>query len=92
MVTRDKNDGEQTDLLHLEKYLCSSTNVALKTCLQDDCIAIEKTLYPTRGGISLRTYNKDKPAKYGLNSRSLGSSRHPYIYIILCHIPESQQT
>ena len=34
MLTRDKNDGEQTDLLHLEKYLTSSTNFALKTCLQ----------------------------------------------------------
>ena len=46
----------------------------------DDYIAIEETLYWTRGGISFKTYNKDKPAKYGLNFRSLGSSRHPYIY------------
>ena len=46
----------------------------------DDYIAIDETLYPTRGGISFKTYNKDKPAKYGLNFRSLGSSRHPYIY------------
>ena len=52
MLTRDKNDGEQTDLLHLEKYFRSSFN----------------------------TYNKDKPAKYGLNFRSLGSSRRPYMY------------
>ena len=29
---------------------------------------------------STKTYNKDKPAKYGLNFRSLGSSRRPYIY------------
>ena len=46
----------------------------------DDYIAIDETLYPTRGGISFKTYNKDKPAKYGLNFRSLGSSRRPYIY------------
>ena len=46
----------------------------------DDYIAIDETLYLTRDGISFKTYNKDKPAKYGLNFRSLGSSRHPYIY------------
>ena len=42
----------------------------------DDYIAIDET-YPTRGGISFKTYNKDKPAKYGLNFRSLGSSGRP---------------
>ena len=46
----------------------------------DNCIAIEETLYWTRGGISFKKYNKDKPAKYGLNFRSLDSSRRPYIY------------
>ena len=46
----------------------------------DDYIAIDETLYPTRGGISFKTYNKDKPAKYPLNFRSLGSSRRSYIY------------
>ena len=42
--------------------------------------AIDETLYPTRGGISFKTYKKDQPAKYGLNFMSLGSSRCPYIY------------
>ena len=46
----------------------------------DDCLAIDETLYPTRRGISFKTYNKDKLAKYGLNFRSLSSSRHPYVY------------
>ena len=46
----------------------------------DDYIAMDETLYLARGGIWFKTYNKDKPAKYGLNSRSLGSSRCPYIY------------
>ena len=45
-----------------------------------DYIAIDETLYPARGGISFKTYNKDKSAKYGLNFRILGSSRRPYIY------------
>ena len=46
----------------------------------DHYITIDITFYPTRGDISFKTYNKDKPAKYGLNFRSLGSSRRPYIY------------
>ena len=45
----------------------------------DDFLAIDETLYPTRGGISFKVYNKDKPAKYGLNFRSLGSARRGYI-------------
>ena len=37
----------------------------------DDYIAIDKILCPTRarGIISFKTYNKDKPAKHGLNFR-----------------------
>ena len=46
----------------------------------DDHSAINETLYPTIGGISFKTYNKDKRAKYGLNVRSLGSSRCPCTY------------
>ena len=54
---------------------CCTKNIS-----PDDYIAIDETFYPTRGGISFKTYNKYKPAKYGLNFRSLGSSRRPYIY------------
>ena len=46
----------------------------------DDYIAMDETLYPTRGGISFKTYDKDKAAKYGLNFRILGSSRRPHIH------------
>ena len=46
----------------------------------DDYIAISEILYPTRGGTSFKTFSKDKPAIYGLNFRTLGSSRRPYIY------------
>ena len=51
-----------------------------KNMSPDDYIVVDKTLYQTRGGISFKTYNKDKLAKYGLNFRILGSSRCPYIY------------
>ena len=46
----------------------------------DDYIAKDETLYLTRGGISLKRYNKDKSATYGSNFRSLDSSRCSYIY------------
>ena len=66
-----------------------------KNMSPDDYIAIDETLYPTRGGISFKTCNKDKPAKYGLNFRSLGRSRRPYIYYTMPYtgkpveVPES---
>ena len=39
----------------------------------DHNIAIDEMLYPTKGGILFKTYNKDKPGKRGLKFRSLGS-------------------
>ena len=54
-----------------------------KNMSPDDYIATSETLYPTRGGISFKTYSIYKPAKYGPNVRSLGSSRHSYIYYIV---------
>ena len=50
-----------------------------KNMSPDDYIAINHP-YLTSGGISFKTYNKDKPAKCGLNFRSLDSSRRHYIY------------
>ena len=52
-------------------------NNCARNMAPDDFLAIDETLYPTQGSVSFKTYNKDKPAKYGLNFRSLGSSRHP---------------
>ena len=37
----------------------------------DDYVAIDETLYPTRGSILFKTYNKNKPGRYGLNFRNL---------------------
>ena len=52
--------------------------------------AIDETLYPSRGSIGFKTYNKDKPAKYGHNFRSLGSARKAYVYYTIpyCGKPE----
>ena len=55
----------------------------------DDYIVIDKTLYPTRGVILFTTYNKEKPAQYGLNFRSR-DSLGVLTFIIQCHIPGSQ--
>ena len=46
----------------------------------DPYVVIDETLYSTRGKIVFKTYNKDKPAKYGLNFQSLRSSNWSYIY------------
>ena len=57
---------------------CCAKNMYL-----DDYIAIDEILYPTRGVISFKTYNKDTPTKYGLSFRGLCSSSI-LTFIILC--------
>ena len=46
----------------------------------NDFLDIDETLHPTRGSLGFKTYNKDKPAKYELNFRSLRSTRKAYVY------------
>ena len=53
---------------------------------RDDYVAADERLYPTRGVILFKTYNKDKTAKYGLNFRSLGSSRRLYVYYTIPYL------
>ena len=71
MPAQDKSDGEQTDLLHLEKYLKSSTNVALKTCLQMTILS----KYSIQQEV---VYNSRRTKK--IDRLNMVSSRHPYIY------------
>ena len=66
--------------MHLMQIFEEFNKCCAKNMSPDDYIAIDKTLCPTRGGITFKTYNKDKPAKYDLNFGSMGSSRHPYSY------------
>ena len=56
----------------------------------NDFLDIDETLYTTRGSIGFKTYNKDKPAKYELNFRSLRSARKAYVYYTIpyCGKPE----
>ena len=46
----------------------------------DDYLTLDETLYPTRGVISFKQYNKNKPAKYGILFRSICSARVSYTY------------
>ena len=56
----------------------------------DDFLAIDETLHPTRESIGFKTYNNNKPAKYRLNFRSLGSAWKDYVYYTIpyCEKPE----
>ena len=67
-------------------------NNCAKNMAPDDFLAIDETLYPTRDGVSFKTYNKDKPAKYGLNFRSLGSWRHPCVYYTIPYTGKPEVT
>ena len=61
-----------------------------RNCSLDDFLPVDETLYPTQGNIGFKTYNKYKPAKYGLNFRSLESPRKACVYYTIpyCGKPE----
>ena len=46
-------------------------------------LSIDETLYPYRGKVSMRQYNPNKPAKYGILYRSLSDGVVPYTYFTL---------
>ena len=46
--------------------------------MPQDFLSSDETLYPTRVGVALRQYNKNKPAKYGLLFQSINTARFPH--------------
>ena len=49
-----------------------------KVITSDEWNTIDETLYPTKGRISFRCFNKDKPKKYGIKFQSLNTVNVPY--------------
>ena len=70
---QNKKGGKWSGLLLLEVFLKDLTKRARKQHVTRHNVAIDETLYPKRGGILFKNYNKDKPRKSGINFRSLGS-------------------
>ena len=65
--------------------------------IPSDFLSPDETLYPFRGKISMKHYNPNKAAKYGLIYRSISDARLPYTYNTLPYagkpnhiIPESE--
>lgn len=56
----------------------NSNCIALR--IPSDFLSIDETLYPYRGRITIKQYNPNKPAKYGILYRSLSDARLPYTY------------
>ena len=46
-------------------------------------LAIDETLYPSRGKIAFKQYNPMKPAKYGLLIQSLNAVKFPYTFSMI---------
>ena len=69
--------------------------IMMKNCqkyvIPSEFLCIDETLYPMRNQVSIKQFNKNKPAKYGLLFRSLNDSRFPYTYnsIVYAGKPES---
>ena len=56
---------------------------SLKHVIPSEYFAINETLYAMRNQISIKQYNPNKPAKYGLLFKSLNDACFPYIRIIV---------
>ena len=46
-------------------------------------LALDETLFPTRGSFAFRQYNKNKPAKYGILFRSINAITFRYTHSII---------
>jgi hypothetical protein len=55
-------------------------------------LAIDETLYPTRARIGFRQYNSSKPARYGLNFKSINSVEVPYTHSIILEAGRPENT
>ena len=64
------------------------------TMTPDDFLTLDETLYPTRARISMKQYNRNKPAKYGLLFRSMNAARYPYTFwsVPYCGKPTDEPT
>lgn len=51
-----------------------------KLRIPSEFLSLDETLYPFRGRISMKQYNPNKPAKYGMLYRSISDARLPYTY------------
>ena len=71
----------QTDRLAACRDIHEEWNDNCSAALQaDDFMAIDECLYACRNQISIKQYNPNKPAKYGLLIKELNSVRVPYTH------------
>ena len=63
----------------------------LRYVILSEFLSIDETLYPMRTQISIKQYNPNKPAKYGLLFKSINDARFPYTYqgVVYTGKPES---
>ena len=62
-----------------------------KHVIPSEYLAIDGTLYTVRNQISLKQYNPNKPAKYGLLCKSLNDARFPHTYNSLVYAGKPEQ-
>ena len=64
---------------------------SLKHVIPSEYLAINETLYAMRNQNSIKQYNPNKPAKYGLLFKPLNDARFPYKYNSLVHAGKPEQ-
>ena len=50
----------------------------MKHVVPSEFLSLDETQYPMRNQISIKQYNANKPAKYGLLFKSINDARYPY--------------
>ena len=63
----------------------------LKHVIPSEYPSIDEPLYPMRNQVSMKQYNPNKPAKYGLLFKSLNDARFPYTYNSLVYVGKPKQ-
>lgn len=78
---RDREDRRSEDkFTAFREFFDEFNQHCAELRIPSELLAIDETLYPYRGKVSMRQYNPNKPAKYGILYRSLSDSTLPYTY------------
>lgn len=78
---QDRNQRwEQDRFTAFRDFFNSFNDQCAQLRIPSDLLSLDETLYPYRGRISIKQYNPNKPAKYGLLYRSISDAEKPYTY------------
>ena len=73
------------DSQHSETSSIRSTSTVRNCQFPSELLLLDETVYPYRGRVTIKQYNPNKPAKYGVLYRSISVATLPYAYNTLAY-------